>query len=163
MKKILSFLAVTYCLSAHADPSIEKSLKTCDADQLNKLKASIIDWSLQGHKQSSYILNSKGETIGAYAWSKTGIHSKVCEEIKNANTAVSNEWINWDSIDFKTDPSTWKTGMDLNMSHENGIANMKIIKAAKDGSVKLKFTVWGFGPSSDVLVKEEIVNFSRAL
>lgn len=163
MKTLLSVLAIGFCLNAHADLTIEKSLRTCDAEQLNKLKASLVDWNRQGYKQSSFILNTKGETVGAYAWSKKGVHAGICEIIKSAEVAVASEWSNWDSIDYKTDPATWKAGYDLNMSHDNGIANMKIIQAAKDGHVKLKFSVWGFGPSSDVLVKEEVVTFSRAL
>jgi len=163
MKKFLSVLAVGFCLNAHADIDVEKSLRTCDADQLNKLKSTLVDWSTQGYKQASFMHNSKGEIVGAYSWNKNGVHAQVCEVIKSSGVAVSNEWHNWDSIDFKTDPASWKSGMDLNMSHDNGIANMKIIQKNKEGSVRLKFTIWGFGPSSDILVKEEILTFARVL
>lgn len=159
--KVLLLISLFFTQMAMAE--IGRDILPCTAQDMKELDSSMRDLTAKGFNSSYYLQNLKGEIIGLYSWKKEQAVARTCEVFFKEGVTVAHIWDFWENRDVSTDPATWAAGMELGIDQDNGMADFHVLKADSEGKVKVEFLVWGFGPSSDVLIKREILTFRKAL
>lgn len=101
--------------------------------------------------------NSKNETVGFYAWNsdEDSMYAEICEYIDNEFT-VANEWYYWDE-NTSSNPTSWIKGSTYGISQDEGLAELQVLKANKNGDVIFKLTIIGWADEDQLNFRESVL------
>ncbi len=155
MKSLILFALISLSTSAFAyEPT---ALKPCSEDAAFDLTEEHAEWT-----ETFYMLNKKGQIVGAYSYKEDQIHAAVCDYISDDNLTVANEWYYWEA-DGSANPAAFSKNSTYWMAQDEGQSFFDVKKESKKGEITAVFTIVGWDENgNDHNVRVDEVTFKKA-
>lgn len=153
---VIAFLFVTQGAVAAV-----KSIEPCNSAQMQTLQKSIDDQKGDGLSNTKLMRNTDKEVVGFYAWEKSGepsMHAEICEYLGDDAYTIASEWFYWDG---DADPSSFKKNKTYQMSQDEGIARLKVLKTSETGNITAALSIVGWNDQDTTVFRRSIVTFEE--
>lgn len=147
-------------LGAHADGL---DLKPCPEGGVDVLLESVAQ-SFEGKQaglQKRLVVNDQNKPVGVYAWAKEkgDFFFEVCDDVGSNVTDITVA-SSWSYSDGETRLNRVRKGETLFLSQDEGRAELRVVKASKDGNIQAELKIIGWDEASeDHIVRQSKIKF----